>query len=55
MSSLGSFFLAMTLYPEVQKTAQEELDRVVGDGRLPDMDDKAALPYITALRMEVIR
>ena len=29
----------MSLYPDVQKKAQKELDRVVGPNRLPDFDD----------------
>nr|VWO98686.1 Aspartate aminotransferase (EC [Ganoderma boninense] len=29
VSSLGSFFLAMTLYPDIQKNARKELDRVL--------------------------
>ncbi len=42
------------LYPEVQKRAQEELDRVCV-GRLPDFPDRASLPYIDALCVELIR
>ncbi|KAJ7617763.1 cytochrome P450 [Roridomyces roridus] len=47
-TQLESFFLAMTLYPEVQAKAQEEIDRVVGIGRLPDISDRANMPYMTA-------
>lgn len=32
---LSTFLLAMILHPEVQKKAQEEIDRVVGSERLP--------------------
>ena len=45
----------MMLFPDAQRAAQEELDRNVGRGRLPDMSDKEQLPYITALRKEVMR
>lgn len=45
----------MVLYPEVQKQAQAEIDRVVGTDRLPDFTDEAALPYIGALVKEVFR
>jgi hypothetical protein len=48
-SQLEAFFLAMMLYPAVQATAQRELDRVVGQDRLPDINDRAQLPYIDAL------
>ena len=49
------FFLAMTLHPEVQMRAQNEIDQVVGDGRLPDLSDRAKLPYCNALLKEVHR
>lgn len=45
----------MVLNPEVQKRAQEELDTVVGHGRLPTMDDRPRLPYMEALLLEVLR
>ena len=45
----------MTLNPEAMKKAQEELDRVVGKGELPDFSHKDRLPYIDALVKEVLR
>ena len=54
-SSVQAFFLAMALYPEVQRRAQEELDEVVGQGRLPDFSDRSALPYINAVAKETMR
>ena len=45
----------MLLFPEVQKKAQQELDRVVGTDRLPDLSDQSELPYITAIMKEVFR
>lgn len=54
VSTLTTFFLAMTLHPEAQKRAQAELDIVVGD-RLPTFADKDSLPYVTALMKEVLR
>lgn len=45
----------MSLYPAVQTAAQRELDRVVGSDRLPDISDRAQLPYIDALCKEVVR
>lgn len=54
-SSLSSFFLAMVKYPEYQKKAQDELDRVeVGGDRLPDFSDKGNLPYIQVIVYEVL-
>ncbi|XP_006456136.1 hypothetical protein AGABI2DRAFT_227934 [Agaricus bisporus var. bisporus H97] len=55
VSSLSSFFLAMLLYPEVLRKAREELDRVIGRGRLPDFTDRDTLPYITAIAKETLR
>ncbi|KAJ4354314.1 uncharacterized protein N0V89_006048 [Didymosphaeria variabile] len=55
VSSLMTFFLAMTLYPNVQKKAQEELDRVIGAGRLPVAADKDSLPYTYAIMLETHR
>lgn len=49
------FFLAMMVYPKVQRKAQEEIDRVVGQGRLPTMTDRSNLPYIGAVIKEVLR
>ncbi|EKM55820.1 uncharacterized protein PHACADRAFT_209340 [Phanerochaete carnosa HHB-10118-sp] len=55
VSALEFFVLAMVLYPEVQKTAQEHIDRVVGKERLPTFEDRKSLPYISALMHEVLR
>jgi len=50
-----TFFLAMNVFPEVQKKAQEELDRVIGSGRLPVNADRDNLPYIMAVMKETHR
>ncbi|CAL1715485.1 unnamed protein product [Somion occarium] len=55
VAALASFFLAMTLYPEVQKKAQEAIDKVIGPERLPDFSDYESLPYITAIMNESLR
>jgi len=52
---LATFHLAMTLYPAVLKRAQEEIDRVVGDDRLPSFTDRDSLPYINAIVKETLR
>ncbi|KAJ6517253.1 cytochrome P450 [Mycena vitilis] len=54
-SQLEAFFLAMSLYPEVQAEAQRELDKVVGTDRLPDISDRPHLPYVNALCKEILR
>jgi len=54
-STLKTFLLAMVLNPEVQKKAQEEIDRVIGNARLPNFDDRDSLVYVEALVREVMR
>lgn len=53
--TLTTFTLAMLKFPEVQKKAQEELDRVIGEGALPNLDDRDRLPYINAVVKEATR
>lgn len=45
----------MALYPDVQKKAQEELDRVIGPNKLPSFADRSQLPYIEAIVNESLR
>lgn len=45
----------MVCYPEVQAKAQEEIDRVVGTGVLPDFTHEPSLPYLSAIVKEVLR
>jgi cytochrome P450 len=45
----------LLVWPEVQKKAQEEIDRVVGHERLPVMDDYNQLPYIRCCIKESLR
>lgn len=53
--TLYGFILAMLVFPEVQKKAQEEIDRVVGQARLPTMDDYEELHYIRCCMKEALR
>ena len=55
VSSMLSLFLALVLFPQVQRRAQAELDAVIGRDRLPTFDDRPRLPYIEALCKELIR
>ncbi|KAF8186283.1 OrdA protein [Pholiota molesta] len=50
-----AFYLAMTLFPDVQKKAQAEIDAVIGNGRLPSLSDLPQLPYVQAVVTEVLR
>ena len=52
---MQALFLAMVLYPEVQRKAQKEIDAVMGPNRLPDFSDRPSLPYINAIVKESMR
>ncbi|KAI0674628.1 cytochrome P450 [Trametes maxima] len=56
-SSMTAFILAMTLHPTIQARAQHELDTVLGPSwtRLPTFADRARLPYVNAIVLEVLR
>ncbi|KAF8056983.1 cytochrome P450 [Lyophyllum atratum] len=45
----------MVLYPECQAKAQEELDTILGPGRLPEFSDRDSLPYLERLLHETLR
>ncbi|CAK5267283.1 unnamed protein product [Mycena citricolor] len=54
-SQLSAFFLAMALHPDIQRNAQQEIDRVIGRDRLPTVEDRPELPHVDALSREVLR
>ena len=54
-STLYAFVQAMVLYPEVQRKAKEEIDRVIGSDRLPTMEDEPNLQYIRSIVKESLR
>ncbi|KAG2137947.1 cytochrome P450 [Suillus clintonianus] len=54
-STLCVFLLAMVLNPEAQAKAQAEINQVVGKDRLPDFDDRPAMPYLEAILRETLR
>lgn len=45
----------MSLSPDVVRKAQGEIDRVVGNDRLPNSMDRSNLPYVEAVVKEVLR
>ncbi|KAH7881400.1 cytochrome P450 [Lentinula edodes] len=61
ITALRTFLLAMMCFPDVQCEAQEELDRVIGQERLPDYDDLdgskglSRLPFVWAIIYECFR
>ena len=54
-SATKTFFYLMALHPNVQMKAQEEIDRVVGNKRLPDFYDRQSMPYTDAIYREIMR
>ncbi|KAG8790873.1 hypothetical protein FRC12_010797 [Ceratobasidium sp. 428] len=50
-----SFLFAMCIYPDVAIEVQAELDAQVGRDRLPNLNDRQALPYMNAVLQEVFR
>ncbi|KAI0295929.1 cytochrome P450 [Russula brevipes] len=55
VAAMKSLFVAMLLYPDVQKKAQDEIDSVIGRDQLPTFDDRPRLPFIDAVCKEVLR
>jgi hypothetical protein len=47
--SIHTFVLACILYPDFVRTAQEQLDAIIGMERLPTFEDRPHLPYIEAV------
>ncbi|EIN11696.1 cytochrome P450 [Punctularia strigosozonata HHB-11173 SS5] len=54
-AAMGSFFLVMARYPDIQSRCQAEIDAVCGHERLPTLDDRDALPYVVATIKEILR
>ncbi|KAM3967286.1 putative cytochrome P450 304a1 [Aphomia sociella] len=45
----------LILQPEIQDKVHAEIDRVVGSGRLPNLDDRKNMPYTEACLREAMR
>ncbi|XP_046679618.1 probable cytochrome P450 304a1 isoform X2 [Homalodisca vitripennis] len=54
-ATMGFAVEFLLLYPEVQAKVHEEIDRVVGHSRLPNLDDRKNMPYTEAVLREVMR
>ena len=50
-----TFILAMLHHPAVYRRLQAEIDGAVGRERLPQLDDRRALPYMECVLKEVYR
>ncbi|KAF8142014.1 cytochrome P450 [Boletus edulis] len=54
-SFLMTFTLAMVKNPRIRKSAQAEIDTIVGIDRLPEFGDRSSLPYVDAILRETLR
>lgn len=54
-STIMVCILNILMNPCVQQKAQNELDSIVGNDRLPSMEDRASLPYMEAIVQETFR
>ncbi|KAJ7234771.1 cytochrome P450 [Mycena haematopus] len=54
-SYLQTLILALIAYPDAQRKAHEEIDRVVGQHRMPTLVDLEEMPYIRAMILETHR
>jgi hypothetical protein len=55
VSVLGTFMMAMVLYPSVQRKAQALIDDKIGNKRLPEITDIGSIPYLDAIIFETLR
>ncbi|KAK7687277.1 hypothetical protein QCA50_009782 [Cerrena zonata] len=55
VSTLYTFILSMVLHPDFQKKAQQDIDRMIGQERLPNFSDRSSLPYVDAILNECLR
>ena len=47
--------LVLIRYPDIQLKIQNELDKVIGRDRLPNLDDRPQLPYTESFIQELLR
>ncbi|EGO03159.1 hypothetical protein SERLA73DRAFT_101284 [Serpula lacrymans var. lacrymans S7.3] len=55
IAAIKTAFFAASLHPEAQALAQLELDQIVGQERMPEINDRPNLPYVTAFVNECMR
>ena len=54
-TSLRWLILYMTSYPDIQRKCQQEVDRIIGEGRIASLSDRVDMPYVDATIHELLR
>ena len=54
-TSLRWLILYLIKYPDVQRKCQEEVDRIIGEGRMAALSDRVDMPYVDATIQELLR
>ncbi|KAF8904742.1 cytochrome P450 [Gymnopilus junonius] len=55
LGSIHTLLLALVLNPHELRKAQKEIDLIIGQDRLPNIDDRPSLPYLECVLKEALR
>ena len=52
---LSGFIFLLLHFPEMQQKIQDEIDRVIGQDRIPELTDRKKMPFVQACFYECLR